>query len=173
MNIRKWASDRILQLPDSCFGRQWPLSIGMEQTSIGTYFDISEAALPEACVIWKFYMWTPVYALGQVLNSFALGDILPTTDAEFDALEPLFRDIGIIVAGRRTIRTFRSPSPLELSLRMPLAAMGRRLVGRFEWIAESFSNVYVNLVVSSIPTEIPEFLTDEFWQLCQETWQRR
>lgn len=147
-----------MQLPDCAFGRRWPVAVQQEQETVATFFDISELALPEACVIWNCGIWSPYYAMVDITISLALGDVLPTTDAQFDAYETLFRDVGVIVAGRRTIRMIRSPGTYNIPMRLPVAATGRRLVGRFEWSAEALTNVYCILTVSSIPKEVPDWL---------------
>lgn len=153
---------RIMQLPDCCFGRRWPIGVAQEQEAVGAYYDISEFALPERCVVWGLYVWLPVYSTTAVEITLSLGDQLPTTDAQFDALEVLFRDIGFIVGGRRTIRSSRSPSVLTVPLRMPVTASGRRLVGRFAWGASIANSVYTIIVVSSIPTEAPDWLLSDY-----------
>lgn len=158
MNIRSWPFDKIMQLPDCAFGRRWPVAVQNEVAEVGTFYDISELALPETCVIWNCSIWSPYYAIAGVIISLAIGDVLPTDDAQFDVYEPLFRDVGVITAGRRTIHIYRSPGMYAIPMRMPVEAMGRRLVGRFERASEVLTGAYVILTVSSIPKEVPDCL---------------
>lgn len=161
MDIRNWPIDRIMQLPDCCFGRRWPISVSMEQATKATYYDISEAGMPERCVIWSFVPWMSGYTAEFVDVSLALGDVLPANDAEFDANEVLFRDIGVIAGGRRRVTLSHNPGPLVLPLRLPIEATGRRLIGRFVWTATGGATILVILVISSIPTEVPDWLSLE------------
>ncbi|GAI24009.1 unnamed protein product, partial [marine sediment metagenome] len=124
----------------------------------GTFYDISEAGLPEACVIWELVVGNMRYSTATVEINLALGDVRPTTDAIFDGMEPLFRDIGTLVAGRRGFYTFRDARVTALWLRRFVPTGGRRLVGRFVWDTANTSNPFVILVVSAIPKEVPDWL---------------
>ncbi|MBA7611089.1 hypothetical protein ES703_18305 [subsurface metagenome] len=158
MDIRDWPMDQIMQLPDCCFGRRWPIGVSVFGDEVTTYYDISELALPERCVIWKLNLSCPMYSTAIIYTSLALGDQLPVADAQFDAMEPLFRDIGALLAGRRVVNFNRMGGAIDVSMRMPVATNGRRLVGRFEWLAAAAAQVVVVLTVSSIPTEVPDCL---------------
>ncbi|GAH72945.1 unnamed protein product, partial [marine sediment metagenome] len=57
MDVRNWPADRIMQLPDHCFGRRWLVSVIGARSEIGPAFDISEAGLPEWTVIWNLTLW--------------------------------------------------------------------------------------------------------------------
>lgn len=99
-----------------------------------------------------------MYSTSIIYTSLALGVQLPVADAQFDAMEPLFRDIGAINGSRRTVSFNRMGGAIDISMRMPVAAAGRRLVGRFEWSAASIGQMLVVLTVSSVPTEVPDCL---------------
>ncbi len=80
MDIRNWPLDRIMQLPDHCFGRRWPITLLTPVVQTVTYYDISEMALPEKCVIWELVFYGYGVLGGELTGwSFALGDVLPTT----------------------------------------------------------------------------------------------
>lgn len=158
MNISRWPINEIMQLPDHVFGQRWPVGVVQRQSEIGVYYDISEGALPEKCVIWHSSIYTLEYATITGSISVSLGDNLPTTDAEFDAMEPLFRNVGIVVAGRSSFYFGRYPMIAAWPERRFVAAAGRRIVGRFEWTAAVAWSMSFLAVVSSIPTEVPDWL---------------
>lgn len=158
MDIRNWPMDRIMQLPDHCFGRQWPVAVHALSQGVGVYFDISEAGLGDKCVIWQAMYFVTGPFSSTTFVSLALGDVLPTTDAEFDALEPLFSDVGRRLAGRRVVDLAGLGLFVTIPMRLPVAAQGRRLVGRFQVVLEAVGPPAAILTVSSMPREVPDCL---------------
>lgn len=158
MDIRNWPFDQIMQLPDHCFGRKFPIILGIRSTDVLNHYLISEIGLPEACVLWEIW-FNSIGGDGAFLGnvpgtiSLALGDRLPATDAEFNALETLFPEVDEILTGARTIR-----APLSLKLRKPYRVSGRRVVARWLALQEDRIDMVLGLVFSSIPKEVPDWL---------------
>lgn len=150
--------DRIMQLPDCCFGRRWPVSVGVLDATPGTYYDISEAGLPERCVVWSAFYVPNTTSAAHTRVSLALGDHQPVNDAQFDALDALFRDLGFWVGTRRVMAAHAYTGAYVISFRQQVQISGRRLVGRFEMAAGSVYPTVAGVVVSSIPTEVPDWL---------------
>jgi len=157
MNIRNWPMDKIMQLPDCCFGRRWPIIFsGHGSVPNVTMYFISEMALPEKCVLWE--LSTAVRGnftagLPEVAYAIRLGDQLPATAAEFVAMEDLLPSCDEIDA---TARIFRDRLVLR-RLRMPIASAGRRLVLRvFSDTLDTWWSM--GFVFSSVPTEVPDWL---------------
>lgn len=158
MDIRSWALHQIMQLPDNCFGRRFLVSCCVAAGAGVAAWDISELAFPERAVIWEFGMTN--VGTTQELDSFrlALGDVLPTSTAIMDALEPVFPGLGLTGLSPRQIYTGWI-SPMHLSrLRFPIMASGRRLVFEATGLADKTPLVTVMLLVSSIPVEVPDCL---------------
>ncbi len=158
MDIRNWPMDKIMQLPDCCFGRRWPISVGVSDVAAATHYDISEAALPERCVVWSMFFIPHTTTAAHTRVTLSLGDVLPTTDAQFDALEPVFRDLGCWDGNRRVFCVHVYVTGLILPIRQPVLSSGRKLVGRFEVAAVSPYPIVVGVIISSIPTEVPDWL---------------
>lgn len=158
MNIRNWATDRIMQLPDCCFGRRWPVGVYAGAGTMGTHYDISEAGLGDKCVIWSLALITGGASTASHRISLAMGDVLPTTLAQFDAFEPLFSDLGMRGAARRSIYLGAFGIVVNLTMRQPVMAQGRRLVGLFEIVAADIVAPQAIIEVSSFPTEVPDWL---------------
>lgn len=158
MDIRNWPMDQVMQLPDSAFGRRWAIGVSCQKEEVGTCYDISEAGLPERCVIWQLYIIATSTAFATYSFSLALGDVLPVNDAQFDANEYLFRDIGQHVLPRRELITGVMCPAIDLRMRKLVETGGRRLIGRFVFTTEVLAYLHVFLVVSSVPKEVPDWL---------------
>jgi len=158
MDIRNWPLGQIMQLPDHCFGRKFPIILSNYSDNGVAHYAISEIGLPETCVLWEVWFYSIVGDPGFEGNrggtvSVKLGDQLPATAAEFAALEDFFPEADEIVAGARVLRV-----SLNLKLRKPYAAAGRRIIARFTGQALSKADMVLGLVFSSIPTEVPDCL---------------
>ncbi|MBA7562200.1 hypothetical protein ES708_03849 [subsurface metagenome] len=158
MNIRDWSLDRIMQLPDACFGQQWPIGLAGQPLLDTPAFDISEAALPDTTVIWEVLTWTAHVPTVPVIIEIYLGDHLPATDAEFRAMEPLFSGVRDVNNRPSSFEANRNMFLAVSRIKMAAKAQGRRLVARFSTDNATAIDSHVILVVSSIPTEVPDWL---------------
>lgn len=158
MDIRNWPLGRIMQLPDSCFGRRWLVGIKQHETAVAFVWDICEAALPEMVVLWhlNLHMTGEIAALCTV--SLALGDVLPTSQAQFAQFEQLFRNVGEIAGGISRISLGTISGQVNWPMRQCVRAAGRRVVGEFSITAAAESTMEAVLTISSVPTEIPDCL---------------
>lgn len=161
MDIRNWPMDKVMQLPDCCFGRRWPVCCTRTLLASQALFYISPIALPEWCVLWEAVLWTSATQL-TANKTWAhcllkLGDTLPAVFPDLDQMEYLFPNFGLFSAGHYSIRP-----PFQLRrLRFPIHAAGRRVV--VEFVNDSAETFAVNLVLvfSSIPTEVPDWLISD------------
>lgn len=158
MDIRTWPLGKIMQMPDCCFGRRFLVSCTCEGGDNAAAWDISELALPEQAVIWEFNLWTEESSLNIASIRLALGDVLPTAVAQMNILEPVFPGLGVQGAAPRRIPIQYWDFVATRRLRMPLSAMGRRLVLEVTGIATKTPVVTAALVVSGMPMEIPNWL---------------
>lgn len=158
MNIANWSLNRIMQLPDFCFGRRWPISIFGSERGINIAYDIAECALPEKTVIWELHVRGSGTEGIFYYAGLRLGDKLPTTAAEFNALELLFPCLDDYRIGRSGVKLQKGLELHLTQLRYPVLSAGRRFVGSFETTFESYQEVHVAFIVSSVPTEVPDWL---------------
>lgn len=158
MDIRDWPLDRIMQLPDHCFGRRWPIGLQATLLNAEPVFDISEFALPERCVIWEVVLVGRIAAFASVELCLALGDQLPPDDAAFAVLELVFGGVESAAGVRGAIETPTLSIHQVTKLRVPLQTSGRRFVGRFIRREAMVAAADVIIVVSSIPREVPDCL---------------
>lgn len=158
MDVRNWPMDRIMQLPDHCFGTRFPVTLFyFGGVTIGS-FDISLMGLPDKCVLWEINMigfGTPVTNYWTL--SMKLGDHIPATVPEFNALTNLHPSLGADVTGDRT---FIMPDNQNFSIRrikIPIEAQGRRVVAMFRTSIDD-NDLTCVLIFSNMPTEVPDCL---------------
>lgn len=157
MDISDWGWGQIMQLPDHLFGRRFMVSLMISNIKDGSGWDISEIALPEKCVLWEFQL-NKTQGAGNVERlSLALGDQLPTTNAQFMGNEPLLHGLGIDGIEPRHIDIYANSFLISRRLRQNIDARGRRVI--MEVTAGLADVAYVNaqFIFSSIPREIPDW----------------
>ena len=156
MDIRDWPLDRIMQLPDCCFGRRWLVCAEKLISVAGPLWDIGEVALPDVCVLWNLSI--DGYNIDTVVHHYrlALGDHLPAAAAEMDALEPLIMGLGVQGAEPRQIEVRPGYSSVNLPIRDLRQAQGRRLVLEVSAAALKAVSVRAIVTVSSIPKEVSD-----------------
>jgi len=158
MDVRNWPLERKMALPDYCFGRRYPVCVSLDLETDETDWDISEVALPDIAVVHELC----IDAAGGFGNSgllrLALGDQLPTVLAEMARLQPLFAGLGLQGPEPRQRRINFGASLSWSRLRVPVAAQGRRLVMELVTVAPNIMAVNVCIVVSALPTEVPDCL---------------
>ena len=158
MDIRDWPLDRIMQLPEWCFGRKFPVCCAAVAPVDTVVWDISEVGLPEMCVLWQANIDGYVFDGAASRMRIALGDQLPTTTAMMDALDPLINGMGMQGPGPRQIGSVDTRGPLCMDMKMPISAGGRRLVVEVTAAGTKAASVNVVLIVSTIPKEVPDWL---------------
>jgi hypothetical protein len=156
MNIRDWPMDRVMQLPDHCFGRRWPIDVSSRVYGSAVTYDISEESLPERCVIWNLYIYGAALAASRVCVFLRLGDFLPTVAAEIGAMERLFR-MGYMSVGQRHVLRISGLGPaINVPMRMPIAAGGMRLVASFTHHDSVETEAHAIITVSAMPNEVSD-----------------
>lgn len=158
MRVDDWSLDRIMQLPDWCFGRRWQISLYALSTAGAPVWDITEMGLPERCVLWEWTAWSTYIWLQGDRWRLALGDQLPTTVAMMNVLSPLLYGLGVQEAEPRGIIGTYYTSLAVRGLRLPIESAGRRLILEVDAVAEGVKDFQFAAVISSMPKEIPDWL---------------
>ena len=157
MNIAKWNDAELMKLPDHLFGSRFVVSCEAAMLGVGQTFDMSEIALPERCVIWELIRDCPMPSGVGDGYRLALGDQLPTTHAQFMALDPLISGLGAQGPEPRLIsQRYVGVGASVRNIKQFIRPAGRRLV------VEAHAStgpmwVIILLVVSSVPQEIPDW----------------
>ncbi|MBA7480460.1 hypothetical protein ES705_26888 [subsurface metagenome] len=158
MDIRNWGIGQIMQLPDCCFGRRFSVCCAAQSVDAAVVFDISEIAFPETFVLWEVVITNNMTGVVLLLASvrLALGDQIPLNVGTMDVLDPLVPGLGL--QGREPRYIVGLGSSNIFHMRNPICARGRRLVMMIESHVERDVHVQVVCEVSSIPTEVPDWL---------------
>jgi len=158
MDIRDWPLDKIMQLPDCCFGQRWPVITSHRLESNTTAQWISEQSLPDVGVIWEIVSYG-AYSVGpDTYFQIGLGDHAPADGEEFQAFEQLFHgtyDSNIIP---RQI-FFGDRMGRRVTMKKLVEPQGRRFAYRVNnpHVTERLSISFWT-IISSIPKEAPEWL---------------
>lgn len=158
MDIRSWSVDKIMQLPAHFFGRRWPVSVEVDQTATPAFFGFNEMALPNRFVIWQVVYYASASGAYDVNMEVRLGHQLSTTTAAFRTGEPLFKDLGLRDGDSNIVRITGPVALFPITLKQLVVSNGRRLVLNSEVTAGVGVVSGVILVISGVPTEIPDCL---------------
>lgn len=150
---KKLTDSEIMQLPDEEFGQRWPLGMYCTLSDANPVFDIVEAPLPEKTIIWEIQM-----SVGGSLNInaeiiFAIGDQLPTSDAEFFENEILFRECEGATGNRGGFIIECLQGKAISKIKVMLNTAGRRLIMRAIRVNGVSVSAAANVIISSVPTK--------------------
>ena len=158
MHINDWSMDRIMQLPDSAFGRCEILQLAVDLPSAASVYSINPAGLPDKMVIWEVVVGARAAIVVTIHAGLALGDLLPTGDAEYNALELVFPNV-ISSDGDRGEFEVSSDSGFSITnVRFPVVVSGRRLIAKFTRHQGNATEGVITVVYSSMPNEVPSWL---------------
>jgi len=158
MDVRSWGVDQILMLPDYCLSRRYGVFCELVTVAEDTVWDISEVALPDRAIVHEFVMSGTGLLNKEADIRVALSDQIPTSTVMMDRLEPLFMGMGRQGADPRRIHVSQGMNFHLDRLKMYLPAQGRRLVLEATAGAGVTLGVQIGVVVSAVPTEVPDCL---------------
>lgn len=157
MDIRGWPLDRIMQLPDCCFGSRFLVTCSVATGTGGNAHNMSAIALPEWCVLWEIH---GSQRKRNVFNAnigfhFILGlrDQVSTNYAQLMESGLLFPHCGYFVTDHYSM----TGNIHVTKLKYPIHAGGRRVVTYF--VNDGDGDVLqIEMVFSNMPTEVPDWL---------------
>lgn len=158
MNISEWSLSKKMMLPDHCFGRREVLQLAADLSDANAVYVISPAGLPETTVIWEVLAAGRGTGFMTVHIGLALGDQLPASDAEYNALDPIFPN-AIASDGERGEFEVQTFGDTHIAMaRFPVAVSGRRIVAKFIRHQGNATEAVVVVTYSSLPYEVPSCL---------------
>jgi len=158
MDIRNWPLDRIMQLPDCCFGRRWQVNVCAQAMTVGGHWMISDAGFPESFVVWEVLVRYISLVPGQAGVFLKLGDQLPTAASQMRVLGDLLDNFGRAADGGHEVQIGNGNNVHLINLKVPVFSIGRRLVVQWDTVAEGFGVCEAFVVISAIPKEVPDWL---------------
>ena len=158
MDLRNWSLDAIMQLPDHCFGRRWPVSICIDSPTVAFTWEISKFSLPNRFIVWEVGVWNSSGDARTVLTKFLLGNVRPANLVEANQLDGVFGEVW----GHDDIQNYfeyNCGGDLFLRrLKLPVHSQGRRLILQVLHTDVASPEITGSLVISSIPNEVPDCL---------------
>lgn len=158
MDIREWPLSKIMQLPDHCFGERRLIAVGSGATGAGQWFFMCPDQLGNRFVIWSIAAHVQssdaVKRYGLWLS---LAQEVPANYDEFVELEPVFNNYASTKFDVVGIRLTGSQTLFIGGLKHPVFANGRKICMFFFTGAETW-DIGVQLVISTIPNEVPDCL---------------
>ncbi len=158
MNISNWPIDKIMGLPDHCFGRREILQLAVDLADANPVYSISPAGLPDRMVIWEVNAAARAVVASTIHAGLALGDVLPASDAEYDALELVFPNVISSDGDRGEFEVCVNSAFIITMVRFPVVVSGRRLIGKFTRHQGNSTEGVIDVVYSALPSEVPGWL---------------
>jgi len=158
MNISNWPIGKIMQLPDEVFGRRWPVITSRSIAAASTDEWMVKTRIPNRLVIWEMLMnaWVDYEDLNWM--KFAFGSHEPANDAEFDAFERIFEG-DLDNATEEGAIYMPKMQMVRMQMRMPEEPSGNRFCIQASNVSASNAmQILVTFVISSIPTEVPDWI---------------
>lgn len=158
MRIDNWPLDKIMQLPDRCFGRRWFAGMISGKEGPGNDFIVSDVKLPSRMVVWGFYCTGRQTALTAWEISYRLGPARVYDLALFRLLERVFPDLGHTTFVNEIWSKNGEPM-FVMGLRTLVEPLDRRLVMAITTNdGTGYREFGAGLYISSIPKEVPDWL---------------
>lgn len=158
MDIRNWPINKVMQLPDWCFGRRWPVSVAVTLTGAAAVFDRSDPQLPDRFVVWEVVVMMPWTASCSIEVALATGIELPPNTATFDQLPLLMPHIRSIAGTPGAIDVNYLFLMSVVKVRIPVENSGGHLIGRFIRTVGSSIGGQAIITISAIPKEGPDWI---------------
>lgn len=164
MNIQNWPMNKIMQLPDECFGNKWVVSCSAEIILATSAFVKARSSLPEFTIIHELFACRHTATAKSFTVEIRLGEKLPANEAEFRDLMPIFND-SVTFDGIISGFSLGGLGALFIrNIKLPISSSGRSLIFYFRTTDTSGTVGSAGVVISSTPKDIPVQFSEEYWQ---------
>lgn len=147
-----------MQMPDYCFGEQFPVCCNAYADSGADAFALSEIALPDVCVLWQMNIYPHYVSHHNEYIRLGLAETIPKDETEFMTLSPLIPGFGMQDDEPRKIRMLNHAGLLGVKMRKVIETQGKKLALMAHSLADNSCRLHVIIVVSRIPEELPNWL---------------
>lgn len=161
MKISDWSVDRIMQLPDHCFGRRYWVGVYSGGTGGVANYTICQEQLPDRFIVWSILFANNSPGMTQAMRlTVRLGDRVPANVAEVLTFEKLCKGIS---TPSIVYEFYCQPNCVTLihDLRMFIISEGRRIAVLTNGDQQNVYESTVGVLISSIPREVPDWLISE------------
>ncbi len=158
MDVSSWPINKIMQLPDCCFGKRWWIGeyIGTTAAEL-VYFTIKDR-LPDWFVLWSMFVQGTDWTAGTGINlTVKLADRANDIDSFWNA-DRLFHQIGtenMVYEFHLTVKgMFYLPY-----IRSVHESKNNRICGAFKIRGETEPcENQIAMLISSVPKEVPDWM---------------
>lgn len=159
MRIDNWPMDRIMRLPDWCFGRRWFVGAYQGGTLGVIHLNMTEEELPDKFVVWgaMFSCMSP-NCLQALRCTIRLGSRVPVNVAEALSLDRVFKGMSSVTI----VYEFHVPQNGMVWMgaeRVLIESAGRRVVIVTNGDGAIDYEATVSVLISALPKEVPDWLT--------------
>lgn len=158
MRTDNWPLDRIMRLPDWCFGRRYWVGGYCGATGGTVFYNMSEENLPDKFVVWGvFISCRSPCCLEAIRLTMRLGDHVPVDVADTNAMERLFKNIS---APNITYEFYVTPNGVVWvnAQRQLIESAGRRMCFVVNGDQTIEYEMTIGVQISSMPKEVPDWL---------------
>lgn len=159
MDISRWPLDRIMQLPDWCFGRRWWIGEYLGST-VGTVdYRLGEENLPDYFVVWGLLISCRSPACLEAMRlTMRLGTILPTAPGDVNEMDRIFKGISIPSITYEFYPDSNKVTWINAG-RIVHESKGRKLVVMANGDQVIQYEMTAGLLISAVPREVPDWLS--------------
>ena len=161
MRIDNWPLDKIMRLPDWCFGRRWWIGEYMGNTKGTVDYRLGVENLPDKFVVWGILISTRSPACLEALRlTIRLGELLPVAPGDVNGLDRILKGVSIQTI---TYEFYVNPNGLTwINVeRVIHESNGRRLVLMANGDQTIAYEMTAGMIISSMPKEVPGWLLRE------------
>jgi len=158
MDVSKWPLNKIVQLPDFCFGRKWFIGMISGKEGSGADFVVSDEKLPDRMVVWGFYCTGRQTAMTSWEITYRMGPV-QVYDGDSCALLPrVFTGLGHPKFFNEIWSQNGEPM-FVMGLRKFVEPNGKRLVMAITTNdGTGYREFSAGIVISTFPTEVPDWI---------------
>ena len=158
MDVRRWPIDKIMELPDWCFGQKWWVGTYVGTTADTPEVFIMEESIPDIFVLWDVLVGVTGVTDGTHANlTLRLCGQIPVF-ADIQKYDRLMRGVS---RRTQTYDFYMPPAGLfHLGPMKTVIEAGNNLIGgALKIVAETVAcENSVNCLISGIPREVPDWV---------------
>jgi len=158
MNIDNWPMDRIMRLPDWCFGRRWWIGEYMGATDGKINYRLGDEGLPDKFVLWGLLTScrAPV-CLQAIRLTIRLAEHTPASMEDANTMERLLKGISRAGIGYELYVNQNGVTWINCE-RQLIESAGRKLALVSNGDQAIAYEMTVGVLISSLPKEVPDWL---------------
>jgi hypothetical protein len=156
MNLQGHTDDKIMRLPDHCFGRQWRIGGIAEGFNNARRYVQQVFSVPNDIVIWGMAVNGDGTNQAEFDTEIRLGNEIPSNDLKFLAMEPVFPEVYNFELVPSYFKTIAANDVSAWNFRQPVHPNGRGIIFAMTQRTTGTHALSVNLLISGFPSEVGE-----------------